>query len=657
MANTLTAKINDVPVDVQQGSLSIEKYIDASGVATFTINDPTMVGNYTQFRQHVVLTDSILGKLFSGYIVIAAPARATSTSQEGAWVITCQDERYLPNKRLNFKNYTNRTAGDMVADMASTYLAAEGVVVPYATRFESSQADFAGGTLTNVLPQPSGDGDLELGSTGGTVTQSYNVPADWNAGTLTNVKVNTDGSVQLNGVIRNWTDGSRAGQDLYGNGSPTDSVSSGVYILGCTKASETRSRLTFAGLWATPFTAECDVYLGGDVPTQSITYLTTFWGNNDNGYAYAIELTTQVIQLRLGANAGSGTSSQLASVTFGTKLSPGWYRIRVVLSGSTHSIYVGGSLKLSVTDSTYSSAGYLAIRNRNGEPAISINMQSDNFGVMKAKSGIWQSPSISINSVTTVASSRISWDPSLSQGGTILVQTSTNGGTTWKNCTNGGSIPDLGPGSSGTGKSLLVKVNESVTSTQYMPIIRSLSWVVSGGYVSSGSRHTLPLAIDFMNRANQALLGTASDGQTYAEVGTGTSAIAAGVATIANTTGIVFEHLGSKTAADSESSIEFQLGVSTISPGLVLRYVDANNWYAAVVTPTSLTLYKCVAGAIATLASAAIAISLATWYRLRFRIVGVPGTGPATLAGHVWTDQTVEPGGPVNPQWTVVGFD
>ncbi len=310
-------------------------------------------------------------------------------------------------------------------------------------------------------------------------------------------------------------------------------------------------------------------------------------------------------------------------------------------SGSSFTVSLGGVQSLSVSDSTYTAAAYLALRNRNGEASVSITDQYDNFGVMQAKSGTWTGPSTSIGGITTIASSVITWDTSLSQGGTILVQTSTDGGTTYQTASNGGPITGLTPGSSGSGKNVRVKVTLSTTSTATMPDIRNLQWAVLGGYVASGSRNTLPLAIDYMDRANQSPgLGTSDDGQTYTKVGTGTDAISGGEATITNTTGSMYERLGSKVAGDSEGSTRFSLSAASMTAGIVLRYVDSGNWYRLQATTTALSIVRDSNGVQTQLSTATISLVAGTYYRMRFRVVGQL---PAILSGRTWLDGTAEP--------------
>jgi len=338
------------------------------------------------------------------------------------------------------------------------------------------------------------------------------------------------------------------------------------------------------------------------------------------------------------------------------------YTIKAVVSGSSHNIYVNGTLYISVTDSTYTAAGYFGLRNRNTYSSGTWRY-FDNFGVVSATSGTWTSPSASINAVSTIASTIIMWDTSLSTGGTVLVQTSIDGGSTYQTAASGGPIPKLTKGSSGTGKNLLIKVTFSTTNLTLIPDIRSLSWSVIGGYVASGTRNTVPLANDTMARANQSGWSPSFDGQTITKVGTGTDAISGNEGTITNTTGDCHEKYDSGVGTDLDGTVRFQLSASTMQAGMELRYVDANNLYRLAVSTTTVSIVKIVSGASTTLASIAMTISVATHYYMRFRIVGVPGSGPASLYGKVWLDQSLEPGvvngypSATAPAWSLVGSD
>lgn len=512
VTSTLTITIAGTQIIFAEDSFKLSPKLDERWRCQFTVLDYTGTSFYDQ-EELVVVTDSVLGTLFTGYIADVKQDKSNTLSSAAIeHQIDCIDNRHKADKRTSNILYSDPTyAGKIVTDMVSTVLAAEGVVAYYATQETATKADWAAGTLTNVSATNNvGDGDLELTGSGGVVSFAIAAQADWAAnGTLSHVQANTGGDLSLIGSTRNWNDNSTTGQTLYGNGSPTQGVTKGVYNLTCTATNETRSRLDFAGTWA-DFTATVDVGLGGIVPYNSLTCRTTGWVNADSTYAYAVEVNLSVIQLMIGTNGGASANATLATHTFSPPLSPGTYTLRYTASGNNHQIYLNGTQYINYTQSgavsglgPYTAAGYLAIRNRNLEP-YALSQNYDNFGVMQATSGTWTGTAVSVNSVSLVNSSVIKWDQSLSTGGSVTVQTSINGGSTYQTCSNGGSIPGLGKGSSGTGKSVIVKVTLSTGNASTMPDIQKLTWTVQGGYVSSGTRVSGPFSLTPVGRCGSS---------------------------------------------------------------------------------------------------------------------------------------------------------
>lgn len=496
VTSTLSITIAGNSVIPLEDTIKISQKLGERWDCTFTVSDLAGTAFYS-YGQRVVVTDSTLGVLFSGFIATVKQDKTqtlfgTATEHQ----ITCVDNRHLADKRTSNLLYTNPTyAGKIVTDMVSTVLAAEGVQASYAVNDTATKAQWATGTLTNTVATNNvGDGDLELLGSGGSVSFTIAAQADWAAnGTLSHVRANSGGDLSLIGSTRNWNNGSVSGQTLYGNGSPTQGVTSGVFNLTCTAMNETRSRLDFAGQWA-DFTATVDAGLGGIVPYNSLVYRTTGWSNTDATYAYAIEFNLSRIQLMIGSNGGANNPATLALVNISPALSPGTYTLKVVVSGNNHQISLNDTQYINYTQSgpvsgygPYTAAGSLAIRNRNLEP-YSLSQNYDNFGVMQTTSGTWTGTAVSVNAVSLVNSSIIKWDQSLSQGGSVTVQTSVDGGSTYQTCSNGGAIPKLGKGTSGTGKSVIVKVTLSTGNAGIMPDIQKLTWNVQGGYISSGTR-------------------------------------------------------------------------------------------------------------------------------------------------------------------------
>lgn len=73
------------------------------------------------------------------------------------------------------------------------------------------------------------------------------------------------------------------------------------------------------------------------------------------------------------------------------------------------------------------------------------------------QSGTRVSPTISLAPVGRVDSSVIVWDETVPAGGSITVETSLNGGSTWQAAVNGAAISGLNSGDDVTGKTLTIR--------------------------------------------------------------------------------------------------------------------------------------------------------------------------------------------------------
>src|SRR6266705_76539 len=630
-----TGTIGGVTVLIEDGgTLSIQTKLDERDRCRFIAADPT--GTAIFFKdQKVVITETVAGTLFTGYVNKAKRLNLVPNPFV-YWDIDCLPPQYALDKRTSNRQYTNQYAGAIVADLYNRYMAPEGVIASTAVQIVTTPADWNMGSLSGVVGASTvGDGDLELLSSD-SLSATFNSTAQWNTGTLTNVGNGTQGDIALIGKSRTWDDGVKTGQTLYGNGAPSDSVTGGQYYLFCNAQSETRSRLDFAGLWSGNYTIEVDIDVQGDVPRRGLTWQTTTFTNGDGSYAYALELLSTSMEIRRGTNGGANSSTQLGSITFSPKLAYGLYRVRIVKSGSTFSAYLNGTFQFSVTDSTYSAAGYIALRNRNSEQRVSI---IDNFGVLQALSGTWVSPAQALDAITTIAGTVVSWDASLNAA-TIKVETSVDNGATYQSASNGGSISGLTIGGSGAGKTLKIRITLSTANTSTIADIKNLQWTVQGGYVASGVRSTAPLGIDSFKRPNQSGLGTAQDGQVYTKYGTGTDSIISNRAKIESLTTDVYEVLGNSSWTDLDATVRIELSTGTIAAVLALRFVDINNWFRVLASATQLIASKNIAGTITTIATVSKMLSTGTPYFMRFRLFN---TGPATLQSRVWLPGTLEP--------------
>ena len=156
------------------------------------------------------------------------------------------------------------------------------------------------------------------------------------------------------------------------------------------------------------------------------------------------------------------------------------------------------------------------------------------------------------------------------------------------------------------------------------------------------------LAQDTFGRANQALWGTASDGQTW-----GGDANTQSVFSISANAGIVSSRYGVYNAvlgpAASDAEVLFSGSMSAFNYsnlGAVLRWTDANNWYKAMIDGRSLALQKGVHGSFSTLQTVPFAASGGVSYTIRFRVAG------STLSAKVWPTGTSEPS-----NWMITASD
>ncbi len=151
-----------------------------------------------------------------------------------------------------------------------------------------------------------------------------------------------------------------------------------------------------------------------------------------------------------------------------------------------------------------------------------------------------------------------------------------------------------------------------------------------------------PLATDTFQRPNQALWGTASDGQTWGGDANTQSffSISAGTGLISNTGSATYSAVLGPTATDAEVYTSGSISSFNNSNfGAVLRWTDGNNWYKAYIDGSNLVIQKKVAGVATIIASTPFAATAGVSYTLHFRVVG------STLTANVWASSGTEPTG------------
>jgi len=161
---------------------------------------------------------------------------------------------------------------------------------------------------------------------------------------------------------------------------------------------------------------------------------------------------------------------------------------------------------------------------------------------------------------------------------------------------------------------------------------------------STSTSTTVPsatvLGTDTFQRPDQALWGTASDGQTWAgDANTqGAFSIVTNSGRVANSAGNTYSAVLGPTAADEEAYMTGSISAfASANFGDVLRWGDDNNWYKAYVDGTSLVIQMKVAGTTTTLASAPFTATAGVSYSIHFRAIG------STLSANVWPASGSEP--------------
>jgi streptogramin lyase len=157
------------------------------------------------------------------------------------------------------------------------------------------------------------------------------------------------------------------------------------------------------------------------------------------------------------------------------------------------------------------------------------------------------------------------------------------------------------------------------------------------------------LGTDTFQRANQALWGTASDGQTWGGDANTKSpfSISGDAGVVSNTSGNSYSAVLGPTATDAQVYATGSMSSYASSNfGSVLRWTDGNNWYKAYIDGQHLVLQKKVAGTATNLATVPFAAAAGTSYTIHFRAVG------STLTANVWASSGTEPSG-----WMITATD
>jgi len=110
--------------DAKADSITVAHELNERSTASFTLIDPTGTTHYQ--RGDSVLIEYGVETIFRGFIDTATESRLGSGGTR-EHRIECVDLHYLADKRLVAAAYTEETAGDIVRDLITDYLADEGI--------------------------------------------------------------------------------------------------------------------------------------------------------------------------------------------------------------------------------------------------------------------------------------------------------------------------------------------------------------------------------------------------------------------------------------------------------------------------------------------------------------------------------------------------
>jgi len=343
-----------------------------------------------------------------------------------------------------------------------------------------------------------------------------------NTGTLTQLQYTSGVGLQLQGTYFAWDNvlggDITANQTTWGAGTP--SATGWFRALSLRTAGSTDIRQQLTNIPNTQnFRLEMDVLFDDPVDQQNvvqcgIVYRTTYWGNANNTFGYSMLLTHNgtspptgqegQVQFGRGSNSSSGSYTGIATGTF-AHTTGDWHRMVLVVNGNSHICYIDDVQVIAATDSTYSAAGGIGCRFWNGDTTARHSGYFDNFGLQNFNTGTRVSPAQNLDGISTVLNSFIDWDADVPKSTTLKMEVSTDGGTTYVDCTStkGQAIPNL-QGANVLSKTLLTRLTLTSQNSNATPVVRGIYWNVVGVYSASGYRQSYGIAEQSSMRAGSS---------------------------------------------------------------------------------------------------------------------------------------------------------
>ena len=453
----------------QQNMFQLVSTYEMRDILTITVIDSPGTAVFVR-GQPVVLSDSVLGTLYTGYVHADRPEKQSPdpTITTLLHTITCMDLQYLVDKRSNSQNYANWYAGDIVSNMAGSILAPEGVGITAAMRYDNTAAMFNQGNNSATVGStsiPTNAGNLVLAPAGSNVTITEATTADFSSGTLTNV--------------------------VAANNSLTPTTVSALKCAATSPGGGTGAFLS-AKFWTgtmtvgTLDTLNYDIWIASSSPQITVAIDLTF----SDGTTLSTT-TGPVDQNNLSAKPATDLSNYAKDQ---------WYTRNIgltsALNGKTITnvlVYIAGTSPGTYT--TYIKNVYLT--SQSGSPFLSTSATTTNVSppvvyqysnylastvlvplvaVFNPAGSTRISPSHSIDSVKLVKSSYITWAAVTPSSSSATIKVSYDGGTTYQTCTNNAALPMIPAGSNVASLSIILQESFTIgTDPTVLPSLYSVS--------------------------------------------------------------------------------------------------------------------------------------------------------------------------------------
>ncbi len=387
------------------------------------------------------------------------------------------------------------------------------------------------------------------------VVAAYGSTTAWNTGSYFGTTPNGSGDLVNGGTYTpNWNSGTSFAWTMHQTGTHASgpSFSSGTMTISDTGDSGTNN-LVVSFDDVPPLMngiIECDVstssagtnqwsrtgviYRGGNWNSGYIAGSPYTGGLYDpimTGYLVFIQADTVSSTMFLALVALSPTGQPNAFASYNTTISQNtFYHLKIVFENNRHTIYFnnGTNPVIDILDNTYVGAGMVGAYSM-GTAGDSTNSQATskwkNYTLTPLGNGTWTSAALSLASLGTCGQTQISWAEIGNNGysqSTAIVLASVDNGSTWKQCSNGASIPQLAVGTSTSGMNLRIQIVLFTNTYITTPTIIGLYVRICGNYGTvTGTRISPALSLTPVGYV------AASNVMYNANIPTGTSLVVA----------------------------------------------------------------------------------------------------------------------------------